>query len=64
MKEKEMDQILVVIDKEKEKRFKELWTKEALEAYGENLQRLVKEGAILEATQSQKDYQPWKIIEN
>ena len=35
--------MLVVADKEAKKRCKDMWTKEMLEAHGENLQRLVKE---------------------
>ena len=56
--------MLGVVDKEGERMSKEIWTKRSLENHGENLQRVVKEGASRDDLHSQRNSQPWKAKKN
>ena len=52
--------MLLAANKEFQKRCKDIWTKDVIEVYGENFQRLIKESCLSQQNNPPREIQPWK----
>ena len=62
--EKDLDKLLLDADKEVERRNKQVWTKETIQAHGENFQKILHKACNDYVTSPSRKLQPWQVRRN